>query len=246
VNSKVATGRRLRRVARKSIVVAAAAVGLVCGPASAALQTISGTNFDVQYDDALLGLFGTPNLVGNNIFFVPPAFSAQSENGAGIATTTSFINLTLIAKQGFSFGALSLTERGDYRLNSPGSSVFVGGQLIAFDPTDLGSYSFDSIDPNPSTPMNIIDNTLKPWRADASLDLSSSPFFDPRRLEVQIQNQLSASTSLADGAGSLAFIQKKFTGAPITLEVMPIPEPETPVLVAAGFAILALFTRRRR
>ena len=41
---------------------------LVASPAHSAIQTITGSNFDLVYDDTKLGLFGAPSVAGNNIF----------------------------------------------------------------------------------------------------------------------------------------------------------------------------------
>lgn len=220
--------------------------GLIAVPAFAALQTISGSSFDLTYDDTRVGLFGAPSLVGNTIFFTPGAFIAESTNGAGVDLTTSTINFILAAKPGFSFGTLALVERGDYRLNGIGSTVGIGGQLIAFDESDpIGTYSFDFIDPNPAMPLIINNATLQPWRGDASLKVSQLPFFDPTVLRVAIQNQLTATTTAAGAEGSYAFIQKKFTGAPVTLEVLPVPVPGALWLFVAGVGPLLGFARRR-
>ena len=41
---------------------------LIASPAHSAIQTITGSNFDLFYDKTKLGLFGAPSLAGNNIF----------------------------------------------------------------------------------------------------------------------------------------------------------------------------------
>jgi hypothetical protein len=224
------------------------ACALACSTAAdAALQTITGTSFDVVYDDAALGLFGTPGLAGNTLFFTRSAFQAQSLNGALTDLETSTINVQLVAKNGFQFGGLQLVERGDYRLDGAGSSVSVGGQLGAFDPNDaVNTYSFSFIQASPGTPLNLNDNTLKPWIAGASLDVSAAPFDVPTTLYVTIQNQLTATTQ-AGVEPSLAFIQKKFTAAPITLEVVAVPAPASLPLVATGLiGPFGSLVRRRR
>jgi hypothetical protein len=211
--------------------------------ADAALQTIVGSNFDLVYDDASTGLFGTPNLSGTTIFFTPSAFAAQSLNGAGTDTETSPINFTLVGKNGFGFGGLLLVERGDYLLSGAGSSVSVGGQLVAFDVADpIGTYSFDFI--TPTAPLNVNNGTLKPWTAVASLDLNALPFVDPRSVGVTLQNFLSAVT-VRGTVPSNAFVQKKSVGESIMLQVLPVPEPSTWAMLAIGMVPFLGFARRR-
>ena len=43
-------------------------LGLWIASPALAIQTISGTNFNLVYDDTKLGLFGAPSVAGNNIF----------------------------------------------------------------------------------------------------------------------------------------------------------------------------------
>lgn len=102
--------------------------------AFAAIQTITGVNFDLIYDDSKLGLFGAPSVAGNNIFFTPNNFKAESLNGAGIVTNNSTINgMQLVAKNGFQFGSIDLSEFDDYLMRDAESFVSVNGQLRAFD-----------------------------------------------------------------------------------------------------------------
>lgn len=217
------------------------------GTAFAALQTITtGANFDVSYDDALLGLFGAPSVSGPTISFTPTNFLAQSLNGVGTVPANSTINLMLTAKNGFSFGSLALVERGDYRLNGIGSSVSVGGQLAAFDQADpINSYSFSFITPSPATPLTTNSNALAPWIASTALNVSQAPFFQPSKLNVTLQNVLTATTTAQGGLGSEAFIQKKFAGSPVvTLEVLAAPLPAAGWLVVAGALPLLRLVRR--
>src|SRR5579862_7654168 len=103
-------------------------------PARASTITLTGAHFDVTYDPSTLNLFGSLNLVGDNLFFTPSNFKATSTNGAGVVTTDSTASgIVLSAHPGYQFGALTLAELGDYQLEGPSSTVSVSGQLRAFD-----------------------------------------------------------------------------------------------------------------
>lgn len=233
------------RVIKRALSVSAFAAVFLAAPAHSALVTLPGANFDVVYDSSLLGLFGTPALSGNVLFFTPPAFSATSLNGAGTQIQTSTINIDLVGKNGFRFGGLSLVERGDYRLDGAGSSVSVQGQLAAFDLADpFGSYNFSFVQASGSTPLNLNDGTLKPWLAGATLDISRDPLADSGVRRVTIQNVLSATTVPGTNP-SAAFVQKKLTGTSVSLEITPVPEPSSFVLLAAGLLLAGSVVRRR-
>ena len=148
------------------------AIGLLTSmQAFAAIQTITGANFDLVYDDTKLGLFGTPSVAGNNIFFTPNNFKAESLNGAGIVTNNSTINgMQLIAKNGFRFGSIDLAEFGDYLMRDAESFVSVSGQLRAFDGANFAATNTSSsLIVSPSTPLNIIDGMNHDWTATASI-----------------------------------------------------------------------------
>ena len=64
----------------------------------AASVTLTGTNFDVTYDSAAMGLFGSSvTLTGNQLSFFPTSFVAQS--GSGIDVTNSTIALKVSARR---------------------------------------------------------------------------------------------------------------------------------------------------
>ena len=61
-------------------------------------------------------------------FFTSNNFKAESFNVRGIVTSNSTINgMQLIAKNGFKFGSIDLTEFGDYLMRGPESFVGVNG-----------------------------------------------------------------------------------------------------------------------
>lgn len=116
----------------------AAAVGVLAlaSAAQAVSVTQVGTNVSYTYDDALLGLFGTPTLVGDSLVFTPVDFFAASSNGAGFVGTNKTLNIRITANPGYQFSAVSLTERGDYYLIGSDAEVAVGGQIRVIDLDD--------------------------------------------------------------------------------------------------------------
>jgi len=89
----------------RTLRTATAALAIVCSAANADPVTLSGTHFNLTYDDATLGLFNAPTLNGDTISFVFNAFAVESLNGQGFATTNSTLSgLVLDANDGFSFG----------------------------------------------------------------------------------------------------------------------------------------------
>jgi hypothetical protein len=237
-----------------------ASLSLACaaGAAHADLHTIVGTSFDVVYDDTKLGLFGTPVLAGNVLFFTPNSFSAQSLNGALLSTRNSTISgIELLAKNGNRFDAISLGEAGDYRLSGAGSEVKMDGRLIAFDVNNaLQTYTPKPITVSASTPLSLADGLLHDWVASSVVDSSSTslptlPFLPPvagwlddtARVGITIENLLSAYTA-AGIAPSEAFIEKKFTGVGLTISA--VPEPATWALLVPGLLLAAVAARRAR
>ena len=224
--------------------VALAAAALVGGPALAATQTLTGATFDVQYDDALLGLFGAPSLVGNTIYFTPTNYKAESVNGQGFVTANSTINLKILPHLDEDLASVALLERGDYSLEGAGSFVRVTGQLRSFS-IDNPLYEITS-SITPSAPLNVADGSLHNWQATAALNYAAdAQLAYSRGVNVTLENLLRAYTSTSLAGPSLAFIEKKFTGGAVSLTVTTVPEPGSFVLLGAGLLVLARTVNRR-
>jgi colanic acid biosynthesis glycosyl transferase WcaI len=218
-------------------------------PAQAAIINLSGVNFDVQYDDTKLGLFGAPTLVGNNLIFTPGAFSAQSVNGApAFVTTNSTINgIVLTAHQGFSFGGLSVTEIGNYLLTGVGSSVNVAGQLRAFDLANpVNSNTSANLSVSPSTPLSVGDGANHDWLAGATITPATASLLgltgwlqQATQINLTIQNQLFAISSVPTNTppSNSAFIQKSFAQGGVMLSVVPVPLPGSVLLMLSAILL---------
>lgn len=224
---------------RLSSIALAACLVCVAAPVAAAQQTLNGGSFSIVYDDALVGLFGTPSLVGNSVVWFPsgsPGFTAQSS--AGIDLTNSTFALRVIANPGYQLSGFNLSEAGDYFFfGAPGttSGVSVSGQLRV---TPLpGSTAIDSIEADSSFVANsFLGFGTRDWSASASLSLAPVS-----TANVSIENLLAAYVL---GGTGYAFIEKKEVSLGIV--ATPIPEPSSYALLLGGLAGLGWLARRRR
>ena len=226
---------------------------LVASPAHSAIQTITGSNFDLVYDDTKLGLFGAPSVAGNNIFFTPNNFKAESLNGAGIVTSNSTINgMQLVAKNGFRFGSIDLTEFGDDLTRGPESFVSVSGQLRAFDGANFAATNTAaSLIVSANTPLTIIDGLNHDWQASASITNTTASKFgltgwlsNANIVNITVENLLTAYTEAGSGPEQ-AFIEKKAIGVGLIV-TSAVPEPGVWSSLSAGLFLLGLMATRRK
>jgi hypothetical protein len=108
-----------------AVAALAAVTAWVAVPAHAATQVLSGSHFDVIFDDSALGLFGAPSLSGDTIYFSPTAFVAQSAIGSGRITLNQSVSLQLMLHGGRSIQSISLTEGGTFCYGNTGQGYFV-------------------------------------------------------------------------------------------------------------------------
>ncbi len=239
-------------------VAALSVAGLCALAASGQAAELYGTDFDVIYDPSTLGLFGSLSLTGNYLQFTPNNFIATSTNGQGVVTpsggATTASGIQLIANPGFQFGALTLTEFGDYQLAGTGASVSLSGELIASDGDASGnpvlSYTTSTITAAGSLTVQTGLNGTQNWTAGAQIVNGTPTVFNgPAWLssagivDISIENLLSASTTQPN---SLALIQKKDALGGVGLTVSPVPLPPSVWLLSSAVAGLALAARRRR
>jgi len=220
--------------------IAAAALLSIASAGSMAMSvTLTGTNFDVTYDSAALGLFGSSvTLTGDQLSFFPTSFVAKT--GSGIDVTNSTVALMISAHSGYSLTGFSLAEGGDYFhfSNSAApmaSGVSASGQLRV---TPLpGSTTTAAITPAGAfTANSFLNFGTTDWTATASV---AAPM-NTTLANVSIQNILAAY--VVDGVG-YSFIEKK--DAFLTVGVTPVPEPETWAMMLAGLAAVGFLARRR-
>ena len=241
----------LRLRMARSVQAVACSIAMLLGSSGAQALTVTGANFDIVYGTADdFGLYNVPTIVSNAIRFTPNpnVFKADALNGAA-ASIVSNAQFQIVAHAGFQLDSLFLVERGNYLLNGAGSSVTHNGFVEAFDPNDLTFFEVLREDILTLAPLTINDNAQHRWDARATVDVLNSPIAGATTLEVNLQNNLLASSS---GSPSRAYIDKNFATAPVTLGVNEIPaDPVVPLPAAVwlfGSGLLGLFgiTRRPR
>ena len=206
--------------------------------ASAANVTLDGDKFTISYDTSVIGLFGTPTLVGSSLVFAPggsPGFSAQSESGMKV--TNSTFSIMIMADPGYTLSSFNLFEGGDYMLIGNSSRVSVGGQLRV-KPVNLAAMTATITPSAPLTTQTTFDAfATTDWEAHASI----SPAMPLSNAAVSIENLLGARTRLADDG--YAFIEKN--NVELSFVLTPVPEPESYAMLLAGLGLMGAVARRR-
>jgi hypothetical protein len=183
---------------------------------------------------------GSPDVIGNQIFFDPQNFLSQT-NGPGSSVTDSTLTTTLMAKPGKFIDNISISELGDHTL-----SGLTGGQAEAHvgaaffwtileidnlsnpQPTQISNMQF-----TPGTGIGLNgghyarpgDNgNAVPWSGSVLIDVSgylAANGISGRATKVRLRFDNTLSTA-ADAVSS-AFIKKKEIGG---LAITPnVPEP---------------------
>ena len=213
--------------------------------AQAITVTQCGPNVCFTYDDAQnTGLFGAPELIGDNMRFIPPSFRAESAGAAALPTTTSafflFDNVYAATGATVEIGTVQVVEAGDYSISGDTSGApdtvqanlktWVGNNASA--ETVLDSVFFNAAgNSGGSQVWALLGNTLDPATAFAS---------SAHDVKVKVTNTLTANT---DEVGGDAWIQKKFV-----LQVgttAPVPVPAAVWLFGSALGGLALRRKRR-
>ncbi len=226
---------------KKTLLVAALSGVFAVSGAQAASVTLSGSFFDLTYDDALTGLFGTPVLIGNTITWAPsgsPGFSASSY-GNGIRVTNSTFALTVTAKDNYLINGASLVEAGDYFFFGTSSGVSATGQLrgrsldVGGAPTHISSIAASGFSANSE-----FDFSTSDWSATALVTLDEAS----KSATFTIQNLLAAYNP-PGSFPTAAFIEKK--SVDLSVMVTAVPEADTYMMMLAGLGMIGLMAKRR-
>lgn len=237
--------------------------------------TLSGTHVDFSYDDSLLGLFGTPTVGGDTLFFSPTQFNALSVNGAGLTTTNASTYVDIHPHAGFTFNGVTLTATGNYKLRGAQSLVDVSGDILAVDKSNPAAFPASAF-LSTADSLSQRDGRLRAWTASAELPLAGT---DVQRLTVgnlldaytattECGPQIVEAQNLAHGRNGKhskrhrrsttnaaavcepqqAFIEKKYLGIALDTARAPaaVPLPPSAALFIPGLVSLLGFAARRK
>ena len=193
--------------------------------ANSAVVTIEGDNLTFTYDNSTL--FGSANVVGNSIFFLPNNFSAQSVNDQGSTLSSDIVDVQIKVRDEtiHLMDRFILYESGDYKISDSTASVDVSAQfmVISFERTcdSHGIFVCNQSEIFGAAENFIGDGQLRDWSLTGFIDLDTlSLWGDDSYVNVRIQNNLYA-TALEQG--DIAQIEKKFGVIGIQVELQPIP-----------------------
>jgi hypothetical protein len=208
------------------------ALALLSAHVQAAEYRLDGAKFDIIFDDASFGLFGTPMLSGDTLLFTPSTFSAKSNNKQwNIANST--ISFWIEADNGHHLSGASLIEKGDYGFLGKSADTFVAGETRVVDvrsPLDSTDVDLSGADSLTATRKGKFAN----WEASSLQTFQSGA----TKVRFTIENALFAS---AGAKGGYAFIEKKYVG----LTVSAVPEPESYAMLLVGLGLIGAISRRR-
>ncbi len=196
--------------------------------------TVTGNKVSFTYESSLLGLFGTPTVAGDQLFFTPTAFVAKAYGEKAFDLKNSTINIKVTTLNGGTIDRVNVTEKGDYIRKGNTSYIDAGGQIRV---TDL------------SAPLNEVTDALTPtlpfvqqsnffptqnWQATANAYVSA---FGVPSINVSIENILVALSNAFDDVG---FIEKKA----VILSIISVPLPAAIWLF--GITLLSLLAYSKR
>ncbi|MEQ1529221.1 MAG: hypothetical protein ABL925_07885 [Methylococcales bacterium] len=214
-------------------------LSMLAGSAQATVVTQLGTTVSFSYDDSLLGLFGTPTVVGDQLSFSPNTWVAKATGSQSFDLKNYTANITITAlNSGDSINTIALAEKGDYISKGSTSYVEVGGQIRVTDANAPLNEVKDSITPSAAFTQTASYFPTQNWAATADANVSA---FATSSVNVTIENILIA---LSDKFGDLGFIEKK--GVVLNATVAAVPLPQAVWLFGAGlFGLLSVSKRKK-
>ena len=212
---------------------------LFAATSNAAIVTVEGADVSFTYDDE--SLYGTGNVIGNTIFFLPTEFKAESTNGMGLISVSEALNITVevLGSSSLVMNAFQVAEDGDYKLTGGGASVSAIGELTIASQMSAFSDS-DAFDAGALLTLGGPTD----WSAGTTNFLNGTAGWNTdTKIIMTLSNTLSA-TSLT--TGELAFIEKKFEGGGVglTIDMSPVPVPAAVWLFGSALGLLGWMRRK--
>jgi len=236
-----------------AVAAATSALSAIAVPAQAAVITYCGPNLCFEYDNAqtAIALYGTPNFAGDDAFFTPNQFRAQSQDGVGMHApfgNTDVVDATFVFSRIYTvnpnneISGILAYEEGDFEVNYAGGEVHADLYLSAFglnavEPTVIATDSLDFYG-------NSGGNQL--WAMSATVFPAASLSQVANNITLSIQNTLSAFTSDTTAGSEYAYIEKKLILQINTLIPVgnPVPVPAAVWLFGSALGLLGVARRR--
>jgi hypothetical protein len=227
---------------KKAFKVSLLALALLSAHAQAAEYRLDGATFDIVFrNDSAFGLFGTPTLAGNTLFFTPDQYSAKSTTKQW-DINNSTISFWIEADAGHHLAGASLLEQGDYSLFGKSAFASVAGQTRSVDIRKSGESEAVDFTGGKNLATTPIGETTN-WEV-TSLQTFAT---DASKVKFSIENLLFAN---GGSKGGYAFVEKKYVGLTVStvpeLTVSAVPEPESFAMLLAGLGLIGAIAHRRR
>lgn len=210
---------------------------------NATLVTTNGSDFSFTYDDLLIRQYGTPNVTGNSLFFVPSNLLILQENVKGDRLLKSDFTAAINSLQGHKVDLVVLNV-----LEGEKANVSLPGKLTAITEFEPFSTFESKIASTRSFGHAEFSGQVGQWEGSSLNDLPNST-----SAIVTMENALRTKIFSGNKGNELALIKLKLLGifigdlpANTDLGAFPVPLPQVVWLFGAGMFGLLSFSKRKK